>query len=345
MRTLYKNWMHRWERQLTLRDSNRRTHPFDWGLDWLDPDFPVSPADSPKEIIGNYSSWILENSWTWFTPPAMTGEKFDGRVLTFQTPTPGPVEENNLARCRFYPARNSNSAVIVVPQWNAGRESHAGLCRLLANLGINAVRMTQPYHEERNLPGAERADYMLSPNIGRTLNATRQSVLEVRQVFNWLKKNGFDEIGIIGTSLGSCVAYLSFVHEPRFVTGVFNHAASFFSDIVWHGMATRFVRAGLEGNVTSRELKKCWAPLDPWNYVGYLKNKYRPHLLITGAYDLTFLPRYYKIILAKYRKQKIPNRSIVLPCGHYTLEKFPFIYLDGWHISFFLKQQLNSSIF
>jgi len=341
MTKIYRNWMHGWERRLTLRDTNRQTLPFEWGLDWLEASNEDSSPEAPLEIIKEYSSRALLNSSEWFSPPEMEEENFNGDLLTFKTPTPGPVKENNLVKCRFYPAQKTKSAVIVVPQWNAGKDSHTGLCRLLARLGLNAVRMTQPYHEERNLPGAERADYMLSPNIGRTIHATRQSVLEVRQVFNWLQRQGFQEIGIIGTSLGSGVAYLAFVHEPGFAAGVFNHAASFYSDVVWHGMATRFVKAGLEENISAKDLKQCWSPLSPWHYVDRLKENYRPHLLITGAYDLTFLPRYYKLILAKYRKQEIPNRSVTLPCGHYTLEKFPFMYLDGWHISSFLKQQLD----
>ncbi len=341
MKNWYRNWMHGWERRLTLADTNRKSFPFEWGLEWLDPSWIDSSLESPLDIILNYSSLILGDTEAWFSPPRMEEENYQDNVLTFRTPTPGPVAENNVVRCRFYPSRNSRTAVIVVPQWNAGSGSHTGLCQLLAKMGMNSIRMTQPYHEYRNVPGAERADYMLGPNIGRTLHATRQSALEVRQVFNWLKKQGFTDIGIVGTSLGSCVAFLAFVHEPEFKAGVFNHASSFYSDVVWHGMATRYVRASLEGNISSQDLRKCWAPLSPWNYIECLKNQYRPHLLINAAYDLTFLPKYYKAMLAKYRKQNLPSRTVTLPCGHYTLEKFPFMYLDGWHISSFLKKQLN----
>ena len=330
-----------WERRLTLKDTNRKIHPFEWGLEWLDPRWVDSSLDSSLDIVRDYSSRVLADSESWFSPPEMEEEIFQDNILTFRTPTPGPVQENNKARCSFYPAKNSKTAVIVIPQWNAGKGSHTRLCKLLAKLGINSIRMTQPYHEDRNIPGAERADFMLGPNIGRTLHATRQSVLEVRQVFNWLKKQGFTSIGIIGTSLGSCVAFLAFTFEPGFKTGVFNHASSFYSDVVWHGMATRYVRASLEGNIKLQDLRKCWAPISPWDHISRLKTLYRPHLMITAAYDLTFLPRYYKAMLARYRNENIPSRVVTLPCGHYTLEKFPFMHLDGWHISTFLKQQLN----
>lgn len=341
MRTWYREWMHRWERRLALEDTNRKVHPFEWGLEWLDPEWVDPRLDSPLEILRDHASRVLANSDAWFSPPPMQGDELDGNILSFLTPTPVQVSENNRVECRFYPSPGKKSAVIVIPQWNAGSESHTALCRLLRRMGISSIRMTQPYHESRNLPGAERADYMLGPNIGRTLHATRQAVLEVRQVFSWLKDRGYSRIGIIGTSLGSCTAFLAFTHESRFTAGVFNHASAFYGDIVWRGMATRYVRAGLEGRISGRDLKKCWAPLSPWHYVHRLKEDYRPHLLINASYDLTFLPRYYKAMLARYRRQGVPRRSVTIPCGHYTLGKFPFVHIDGWHIATFLKQQLS----
>ena len=342
MKTWYQNWMHRWERKLTLEDTNRRIYPFEWGLEWLDPDWIRDSKGTPLEIFKEHSSRVLSNSDAWFQPPErMKQSSFKDDLLTFETPTPGKIEENNLVRAQFYPSEGKKGAVIVIPQWNADRESHTGLCRMLRRIGISSIRMTQPYHEDRNLPGSGRADYMLGPNIGRTIPAPRQSVLEVRQIFKWLQKQGFSKIGIVGTSLGSCVSYLAFVHEPGFTAGVFNHASSFYGDVVWSGMATRYVRAGLEQNISARDLKSCWAPLSPWHHIWRLKEHYRPHLLINALYDLTFLPFNYRSMLAKYRQQKIPFNTLSIPCGHYTLGKFPFVHLDGWHILTFLKHHLG----
>ena len=79
-----------------------------------------------------------------------------------------------------------------------------------------------PYHEQRLPPDMKRADYMVSPNIGRTVHATRQAVLEVRQLVTWLKEQGYERIAVVGTSIGSCVTYLAFVHDPSICTAVFN---------------------------------------------------------------------------------------------------------------------------
>ena len=69
----------------------------------------------------------------------------------------------------------------MLPQWNSDPEAHVGLCQLLARVGISALRLSLPYHDDRMPPELERADYIVSPNIGRTLHANRQAVLDARR--------------------------------------------------------------------------------------------------------------------------------------------------------------------
>ena len=55
---------------------------------------------------------------------------------------------------------------------------------------------------------------------------------------------GFERIGILGTSLGSCLAMLTSAHEPRIRAQALNHVSPWFADVVWRGLSTRHVRAG-----------------------------------------------------------------------------------------------------
>jgi hypothetical protein len=187
----------------------------------------------------------------------------------------------------------------------------------------------------------KRADYMVSPNIGRTVHATRQAVLEVRQLVTWLKEQGYERIAVVGTSIGSCVTYLAFVHDPSICTAVFNHVSSFFADVVWTGLSTRYIRWGLEGHISLKDLRQCWAPISPWFFIDRLKTCSRPHLLITAKYDLTFRPELTEKVLHQYQSQNIPHQRIALPCGHYTIATFPFSYMDGWHMCRYLVAQLS----
>ena len=47
----------------------------------------------------------------------------------------------------------------------------------------------------------ERADYAVSANIGRTIDATRQAVIDVRSCADWLESQGYERIGWSGPAL------------------------------------------------------------------------------------------------------------------------------------------------
>ena len=75
------------------------------------------------------------------------------------TATAADIDElghvNNTVYLRYFPAapaRHGNGqarprrAVVVMAQWNADEGGHVGVCRLMAALGISAVRLSLPYH-------------------------------------------------------------------------------------------------------------------------------------------------------------------------------------------------------
>lgn len=334
----YERYIHNWERRLTLRDTNRRIFRFDWGLDWLE--LEQEPED-PLSAFKSYARRGVEESESFYAPLLVRDFQREGDLLTFPTSTPTATEANNTVYSRLFPAREAGCAVIVIPQWNADARSHVALCRALQRFGITAARLTLPYHERRLPPSMRRADHMVSPNLGRTLHATRQAVLEVRQLAVWLTEQGHERIGVMGTSIGSCVGFLAFVHEPLLRTAVFNHVSSFFADVVWTGLATRYVRWGLEGNISLEDLRQCWAPISPWHFIPRLKEQQRPHLLITARYDLTFVPELSEEVFRQYHRHGIPFDHTALPCGHYTTARFPFKYLDGFHICRYLLRKLR----
>jgi hypothetical protein len=337
--SLYGRWMHRRERQLTLVDTNRQVFPFEWGLDWLDEE---TYGTSPLTQLQDFSEKALAESDTFFRPPELKDWTLQADQLSFPSPLACPDACNNTTACRLFESE-ADRAVIVIPQWNADENSHVTLCRVLQRLGFTALRMVLPYHESRMPAGMVRADHMVSPNVGRTLQATRQAVLEVRQAAVWLRERGYSRVGVLGTSMGSCVGYLAFVHDPRLEVGVFNHVSSYYADVVWHGLATRYVRWGLEGNVSLEDLRSCWKPVSPIFHVGRLRDNLRPHLMITARYDLTFPPRLSELVFEEYKRLSLPYERVVIPCGHYTTAHFPYNYLDAWHICRYFRRHLSSS--
>ncbi|MGD0404816.1 MAG: abhydrolase domain-containing 18, partial [Candidatus Acidiferrales bacterium] len=63
--------------------------------------------------------------------------------------------------------------------------------------------MSLPYHDRRAIPDHPRGDHLVGPNIGLTLQANRQAVMDVRRTLRWLESQGYDRLGILGTSIGS----------------------------------------------------------------------------------------------------------------------------------------------
>lgn len=332
----YGRWIERRERTLTLRDRSRRILPFDWGLECLG----RAGGGDPLSQVKRYARTALADHRFYESTPPQNPRR-SGDRLTFRTPVESDYPVNNTVHARIFPGPDRRRAVVVVPQWNADATSHVGLCRLLTRLGITAVRLSLPYHEHRLPPGEVRAEHMVSPNIGRTLQATRQAVLEVLQAARWLRDEGYEHVGVVGTSIGSCVTFLAFVHDPLIETGVFNHVSSSFAQVVWTGLATRYVRWGLEGYIARDDLEHCWAPISPWYFIPRLREARRPHLLITARYDLTFTPELSQQVFLRYRGHGIPFDRVELPCGHYTTARFPFICMDGWHITRYLHRHLG----
>src|ERR1700751_1759915 len=148
--------------------------------------------------------------------------------------------------------------------------------------------MSLPYHDARRPPELNRADYIVSSNIARTLQVCRQAVLDARRSVAWLAKQGYERIGILGTSLGSCLSLLTAAHEPLIKVQALNHISPYFADVVWRGLSTRHVRAGLEGHIDLETLRELWMPISPQHFLPRLAQLPTRTLLVYAKYDLTF---------------------------------------------------------
>jgi len=279
-----------------------------------------------------------------FTPAptsdyALSAASPDGdRLLTFPSAFDTPHAENNTVYARLFPAKGKKAAVIVLPQWNSDAGGHTGLCKLLAMSGMTALRLSLPYHDRRMPAELHRADYIVSANVARTVQVCRQAVLDARRAIGWLAGEGFERIGILGSSLGSCLSLLTTAHEPLIKAAALNHISPFFADVVWRGLSTSHVRAGLEGHVTLDALRDYWLPISPWPFIDRVRG--RELLLVYALYDLTFPVDLSRTFIEEFRRRAIPHRTALLPCGHYTTGRAPFKFLDGYYLTKFLVDRL-----
>ena len=115
--------------------------------------------------------------------------------------------------------RVARPAVVLLPNWNAKWHGQRGLCEWLQRIGVSVLRLSLPYHDRRMAKGHERADQLVGPNIGLTLQANRQAVQDTRRCLRWLEQQGFNRLGILGTSIGSSVGYITLVHDDALRAG------------------------------------------------------------------------------------------------------------------------------
>jgi hypothetical protein len=335
----YARCMELWENHLASRDSNRVVRPFDWGLDWLD--LPVSDGLDPRPRVRERVKNWLDDSEAFYSYQRVTDYRLKEGHLTFPSPIKSPYPENNLVHAELFTAtRDRGRAVVVLPQWNANAKSHLELCRLLNRYGVTALRMSLAYHDYRKPPETMRADYHVSSNIGRTIHAGRQSVIDTRACLDWLEAQGYERLAILGTSLGSCIAFIVAAHDERVRVGVFNHISMHFGDVVWTGLSTQHVRRGVDPVVTQDELRQCWAVISPASYIDRLIGRDLETLLIWARYDTSFLPVYSRQVIEAFRVRDLNHKELRLPCGHYTTGQFPFNLLDGLSMCRFLARKL-----
>jgi dienelactone hydrolase len=367
MPSRYAQWMYDWEHRLTSVDNNRVVRPLEWGVDWAR-DWPCrngwqpgQAAGDPEKFLVDFNRRIVASSDDFFsykTPTDFRLERREVKVfstrevpdmkleakvkgtfaefLRFSAPVETPYPENNLVNARWFPARGRR-AIVILPHWNADAIAYVSLCRVLNMLGISVLRLTMPYHDIRMPAEISRADYAVSANIGRTLDAVRQGVVDVRCCLDWLEQQGYDKLGIVGTSLGSCYAFIAAAHEPRIRVAAFNHASTYVADVVWHGQSTRHIRQGMEAQITLETLRNSWLAVSPMAYFDKFSRWPRRSLIIYAKYDLTFLPELSRNVVEEFERHGLDHKVVVLPCGHYTMGETPYKYMDGWQLASFLR--------
>jgi dienelactone hydrolase len=371
MPSRYAQWMYDWEHRLTSVDNNRVVRPLEWGVEWAR-DWPCrngtppgQAVDDPAKFFIDFNRRIIGSSDEFFSYTRPTDFRLETRevkvfstrevpdpkleakvkgtfaeFLRFTAPVKTPYPENNLVNARWFPAKGRR-AIVLLPHWNADAIAYVSLCKLLNLLGIAVLRLSMPYHDIRMPAEIGRADYAVSANVGRTLDAVRQGVVDIRCCLDWLEQQGYSDLGIVGTSLGSCYAFIAAAHDSRIRVAAFNHASTYVADVVWHGQSTRHIRQGMESQITLETLRQSWLAVSPMAYFDQFSRWPRKSLIIYAKYDLTFLPELSRNVVEEFERHGLDHKVVVLPCGHYTMGEAPYNYMDGWHLASFLRTAFN----
>ena len=220
-------FFHAWERRLAVGHHRSRRPPvrlgprLDSGRTATAPRRGAAPTASAAGCRD-----VMADTDAFFTPPptrdyTLSSAAHDGeRLLTFPSAFADAAsrEQHRVTAATFRSARRREARRArrssCCRSGTPTRTATSGLCRLLAWNGMSALRLSLPYHDQRMPPELHRADYIVSANVARTVQVCRQAVLDARRAIAWLAAQGYERIGILGTSLGSCLALLTTAHEP-----------------------------------------------------------------------------------------------------------------------------------
>lgn len=338
---LFRSWINARERKLSQRD-HLRVCPFDWGTDALEkvPGFEWRAGFPAVDVFRQANEMWLRNSASFFAYQTPTQFQLRGPRLQFPSAVESSYRENDTVFADYFRCERARGrAVLVLPHWNASPSSYAHFCRFLNCLGFSALLVTLPYHGARKPRHCVGAEYSVSPNIGRTIASARQGVIDTLCCLDWLTQQGYDHVGIVGSSLGFGHAFVASALDQRIQVNVFHHCCSTVSDALWEGMPQ--YRKAMESHLSQQDLRDCWSVINPISYFEHFSRFPKRSLLILGRYDTTFAREYVEEAIRPFREMRLDHRVVELPCGHRTIGDIPYAALSAYYIGAFLKKNLR----
>jgi dienelactone hydrolase len=227
--------------------------------------------------------------------------------LTFPSPVKSNCPENNVVHAEYYRPRGKGPfPCVIVLDILAGNEKVARLCAsTLAQNGIGALFVTMPYYGQRR--PADSKLRMLSIDVKRSVEAVRQSVLDLRCATAWMGSRpevDARRLGIMGTSLGSLIAALTAEMEPRLGRVAILLGGGGLVDAYYDDPRARPYRQVWEATGgTKADVAKFLAPVDPLTCAANLKD--RKVLMIAAKNDEIILPKMAEALWRAAGQQQI----------------------------------------
>ncbi|AVA23903.1 dienelactone hydrolase-related enzyme [Rhizobium sp. NXC24] len=338
---MYHSWLDRWDERRARRgeEGKERTALV---LDSARA-FPGAKKITNLEEFGVLANQAVADP-SFFDEPGRNDQGFQRQDgwLKFPSDMFTDVEENNVVWAKITESGSFDQVMVIFHHWNASGRNRQ-IANFFSKRDITVVEIAMPYHFERSRPGAAHADYMLSPNLGRTIQSVRQAVWDGRKLIRWLKSQGYREISVLGMSLGSWVAGLIAAHDANVSKASLFLTAGSLADMVWTGRATRSIRESLEPEMKLTDLRRAWAPLNLENYV---QNLARPDLalhVVLAKRDKVVLPDLSQRFMQSLKDAGAQPNVLELNCGHYSLAMPPYILLAGLSLKGFLSSADQSA--
>ena len=249
-------------------------------------------------------------------------------ITRFSFPTLHPIEgypydETNRAAGRVYRNRRHPRAPVAILShgWaqNDRRAVEVIYVEPLLKAGYSVAVPSHPFHFERKPAGTYSGELMVSGDVLLTVEAFRQSVIDLLGLYNWLRDTGDLKVGLLGYSMGGYVAGLAAcvrgdldfavvascddsVISPILDTAI---GVNVREDLSWSGMHER------------RNLERAWGIISPGRLT--LRIPKERVLMVSGVWDRVMTSGAVTRLWDKWGRPLISWQEH----GHYTLLAFP----------------------
>ena len=332
---MYHSWLDRWDERRARRGEEEKKTT-DFALD-AERAFPGAERIASLEEFCVLADQAVADP-AFFDEPSGSDQGFQRQDgwLKFPSDISTDIEENNVVWAKIAESGSFDKALVIFHHWNASARNRQ-IANFFSQRGITVVEIAMPYHFERSRSGSMYADFMLSPNLGRTIQSIRQAVWDGRKLIRWLKGEGYREISVLGMSLGSWVAGLIAAHDSTVAKASLFLTAGSLADMVWTGRATRSIRESLEPVIELTDLRRAWGPLNLENYAHKLARTDLELHVVLAMRDKVVLPEISQRFMQRLKAAGARPNILELNCGHYSLGMPPYILLAGLSLKRFLS--------
>jgi dienelactone hydrolase len=244
--------------------------------------------------------------------PASGLEIYD---LRYPSPLPSKCPENNTVYGEYYRPKGKGPfpGVIVLDITGGDQQLSRLVATSLAQNGVAGLFVQMAYYGPRRPPGSKLR--LLSTNLPQTMEAVRQTVLDIRLAAAWLESRPEIDrmrIGLHGTSLGSMIGALAAEMEPKIrrisiLLGGGGLVDAFYD----HPQAARYRKIWETLGGTKEAVVRLLAPVDPLTCAANLKD--RQVLIIAAKRDEIVPPRATERLWEAAGKPRI----LWYDCTHY----------------------------
>lgn len=235
--------------------------------------------------------------------------------LCFPSPVTSATPENNTVHAEYYRPEGAGPfpGVIILDITGGNQQLSRTIALTFAQNGIAGLFVQMAYYGPRRPPGSKLR--LLSTNIPQTMEAIRQTVLDIRCAAAWLAERpeiDRQRLGIHGTSLGSMIGALAAEMEPRLrrvsiALGGGGLVEHYYDD----PRAAPYRKLWEAVGGTKAQVVRLLAPVDPLTYAQNLKA--RKVLMIAGKRDEIVPPRTTEALWEAAGKPPI----LWFDCTHY----------------------------